>query len=724
MSLQNMKIGYRLGLTFTIVLSLVVIASAAVVVGISQVRGSVNSLLDHMQTLQVEEALSTGARDNMVMVTEAILSSDANAVTVLTDALSAQKQKNTEALASLEASLVTPDDRKLLEAIKSTRSTANDKRNQIIEMLKKGQRDQALQIYRNDLVPSMTHYRAALSDLQAAKMKEGVQVGQLTLASVTRAEFTLLIGVGFALLLAALISVLITRSITAPLAMATATAEAIARGRFDGRIDIRARDETGLLLNSMKIMQDSLQRFVGAQLEIARQHEAGQMDFRIETAQFPGTFGDMARSVNELVAANIELTRQIVAIVQRFADGDFSTGMGSLPGQKAEIATAINGVKASFESMSGEIVRLADAAASGDFSARGDAQRFDHSFRTMVERLNQLMAVADSGLEDVARLLAAIAKGDLTQRIDADYAGTFGTLKDDANGTALKLQSIVSEIRTTTGSVNAAASEIAAGNANLSKRTEQQAASLEEAAASMEQMSGTVKRNAESAQHASRKASGAAELAVRGGSIVSETVAEIELISESSRKIVEIIGVIDSIAFQTNILALNAAVEAARAGESGRGFGVVASEVRMLAQRSGTAATEIRQLISDSVGKVNSGAERARQAGRTMEEIVRSVREVSDIMGDITTASREQSQGIDQVAKVVTDMDEMTQQNAALVEEAMAASRAMEEQAQSLQRTVAAFQLSDSQSVQKRAGSGAAKGSLRGEIRLVVPAAG
>jgi methyl-accepting chemotaxis protein len=242
-----------------------------------------------------------------------------------------------------------------------------------------------------------------------------------------------------------------------------------------------------------------------------------------------------------------------------------------------------------------------------------------------------------------------------------------------------------------------AAREISTGNTDLSQRTEEQAASLEETAASMEELTNTVRQNAENAQQANKLASSASEVAVKGGSVVAEVVQTMDGITQASRKIADIIGVIDEIAFQTNILALNAAVEAARAGDQGRGFAVVAAEVRNLAQRSANAAKEIKGLISDSVSKVESGSKLVDTAGKTMEEIVQSVKRVTDIMAEISAASQEQRGGIEQVNTAVTQMDKVTQQNAALVEEAAAAAKSMEDQTNSMAEMVGQFVLSDEQ---------------------------
>lgn len=291
-----------------------------------------------------------------------------------------------------------------------------------------------------------------------------------------------------------------------------------------------------------------------------------------------------------------------------------------------------------------------------------------------------------------------VAQGDLTGHIDVTSTNEIGELLHALKDMNSSLARIVHGVRSATDMIGTASGQIASGNLDLSSRTEQQASSLEETASSMEELTGTVKQNGENARQANQLAMSAAEVAVKGGNVVSEVVVTMGSINESARKIVDIISVIDGIAFQTNILALNAAVEAARAGEQGRGFAVVASEVRSLAQRSAGAAKEIKALISDSVEKADTGSKLVDQAGATMEEIVASVKRVTDIMGEISSASQEQSAGIEQINQAIAQMDQMTQQNATLVEEAAAAAGSMEEQAKNLVQVVGVFKLGDGQS--------------------------
>ncbi|MEM5384699.1 methyl-accepting chemotaxis protein [Paraburkholderia phymatum] len=303
-------------------------------------------------------------------------------------------------------------------------------------------------------------------------------------------------------------------------------------------------------------------------------------------------------------------------------------------------------------------------------------------------------------LNDAIACFERISKGDLTQQVNTSGTNEIGRLFRAVGQMQESLSAMLKSMHASVESIDTGAREISMGNTDLSQRTEQQAASLQETASSMEQLTGTVRQNAENARQASQLAVNASDIATRGGEVVSQVVSTMQDIASSSNKVVDIISVIEGIAFQTNILALNAAVEAARAGEQGRGFAVVAGEVRSLAQRSASAAKEIKELIGDSADKVQGGSALVGRAGTTMDEIVQAVRRVTDIMGEISAASEEQSGGIEQVNRAVVQMDAVTQQNAALVEQAAAAAASLEEQTRSLQTAIGHWRVNGAQTAQ------------------------
>ena len=491
---------------------------------------------------------------------------------------------------------------------------------------------------------------------------------------------------------AATLAVVISRAVVGPLGKAVNAIQAVARGDLTVTTQSTGKDEAGRMLAATTEMTAMLRRFSEQTQLMAQMHAGPDISHRIPE-DFPGVYGQLASGINTVIFEHLDAIRDAIDVLNQYATGNLAPDARRLPGSRAILHESMDAAKASLLAINTQIQQLASAAAAGDFSQRGDAQRFDHDFRVMIEQLNSMMQVADGNLGQLSQLLQSIAAGDLTARMDGQFNGVFARMRDDANTTVAQLTQIVGQIQASASSITLAAGEIASGNSDLSRRTEQQAANLEETAASMEELTSTVRQNAEHARQANQLAIGAHGVASQGGEVVGQVVTTMSAIEASSKKIAEIISVIDGIAFQTNILALNAAVEAARAGERGRGFAVVASEVRTLAQRSAAAAKEIKGLIDDSVGKVAEGSSLVHQAGSTMGEIVASVQRVTDIMAEISAASQEQSAGIEQVNQTVVQMDETTQQNAALVEEATAAARAMEDQAVQLGEAVARFRL-------------------------------
>jgi methyl-accepting chemotaxis protein len=403
-----------------------------------------------------------------------------------------------------------------------------------------------------------------------------------------------------------------------------------------------------------------------------------------------GGFATALKQLNAVAKTLAITTTAITKLMNAMAEGRFNEKVEvNVEGEyRLAVDKAMQAMQA-MQTMLGDVGKVMGNVAQGDISQRVQAEGHG-DLRKLKDDIN-LSLDALGSLDDISLIASALSEGDLTKTINKHYPGTFGTVIASMNGTVENLRGLVGEIKDSTININTAAKEIAAGNNDLSHRTEEQAASLEQTAASMEELTSTVQHNAKNAQQANQLAVGATDIAGKGVIVVDQVVGTMEGINESSRKIVDIISVIDSIAFQTNILALNAAVEAARAGEQGRGFAVVAGEVRNLAQRAAAAAGEIKNLIGDSVEKVEDGTKLVAQAGKTMEEIVSAIRGVTIIMSEIRTATVEQTSGIEQVNQAIGQMDEVTQQNAALVEQAAAAAESLEEQAQNLSVTVGRF---------------------------------
>lgn len=467
----------------------------------------------------------------------------------------------------------------------------------------------------------------------------------------------------------------------------------ISDGNFSSAIKLQPRDNSSLLY-ALKNLQETINGFVAEQRLISEKHAQGFISHKIDTSKFRNTYAQIASDINKLVQSHIDVKMHVVDIVSRYAKGDFSRDIDDMPQEKAKITNAINEVKKSLLAVNNEIEMLSEAGAQGDFSKRANAQNFDFMFKNMLTNLNDLFENSERAFGDVLRMSSALAQGDLTQSITNQYpTGTFSNVKNALNGTAENLKALLLEVKDSADTISTASQEIAAGNNDLSHRTERQAASLEETAASMQELTSTVQANSDNARSANEMALSSSDIASKGVQVIGQVVATMEDINEASRKIVDIITVIDGIAFQTNILALNAAVEAARAGEQGRGFAVVASEVRSLAQRAAGAAGEIKGLISDSVDKVEDGTNLVAKAGKTMEEIVSSIRGVTTMITHITSASHEQTSGIQQVNGAIREMDDVTQQNAALVEQAAAAAESLEDQARHLSVTMSNFKI-------------------------------
>jgi len=404
---------------------------------------------------------------------------------------------------------------------------------------------------------------------------------------------------------------------------------------------------------------------------------AGNLTVTVPALSNQDEIGEMAKAVQVFKDNAIEKRRMDEAERQRL---------------EAERAAA-EAQRAREQAIGEEIAGLIDAVSKGDLEQRIDLGGKDGFYKTMSEGINRLTDTVESVIADLGEVLSALAQGDLNRRVTRDYQGAFQQVKTDVNATSVKLSEIVGQITQAAETIASAAAEVSLGSSDLADRTEQQASSLEETAASMEELGATVRSNADNAQRANVMAADARTAAESGGGVAGSAIDAMRRIEESSRKITDIIGVIDEIAFQTNLLALNAAVEAARAGDAGRGFAVVAQEVRQLAQRSAQASKEIKGLIMDSDAQVKDGVDLVKKAGGALDGIVSGVHQVAALIAEMASASAEQATALDEINSTVASMDEMTQKNAALVEETTAAAQAMSGQAGDLKGLIGFFKM-------------------------------
>jgi methyl-accepting chemotaxis protein len=564
---------------------------------------------------------------------------------------------------------------------------------------------------------------AALRNMSQIAARSGIEVaGESDTVMRTGQTLTMLVGVGITVALL-LIGILIQRRIMGALRGSIAIAERIAGGDLDGHIETGAADETAQLMRSLADMQQTLRERIEAEKSTAA--ETGRVKQALDSVSACVMMADhdhriiyvndscveMFREVeedlrseipdltaSELVGAQIQtLLAGQPAAMQTIDDPDATlrtdlviggysfhiVGSPVVTPQGEHIGTVVEWTNRTREiAMEEDVKRIVESALRGDLSQRVTVEDNRGFFNALGSGINDLLQVCDQVIDDMVRVFGALAKGDLTQTVARDYEGAFGQLKTDANATVAKLTDVIGEIKRTASAVQGGTREISAGNVDLSRRTEEQSSHLDEAAQSMNALTGTVEQNAGSALEADDLARNARVKAEQGGEVAQQAVAAMHDIDLASKRIADITGVIDEIAFQTNLLALNAAVEAARAGEQGRGFAVVASEVRNLAQRSATAAREIKALIHDSTEKVEEGARLVRGSGTSLEEIVEEVKKVSGIVAGIAAASQEQAQGLQQVSAVVRELENVTQSNAAMVEQAAAASESIHERAQ------------------------------------------
>ncbi len=726
----------KIGLAMVLMAVLLIVVGVAGVVGMGHTNEGLRDVYaNHMQGLADVTQINRTVLRNRILVEGMLIDGSAENVARSGEEMKANVDLIGQTADAYKARIVDPEVTRLFDAFAASRAVfVKEGLLAVVDRVKAGKPDEARKLFAERTQPLNAKVAEDVNALRKFHVDGAKDDYAQSSAEYQSTRAFVIAAVVVALLLAALATVLLLRIILRPLGQASSVFEKIGEGRYGNALDVSCNDEIGKVLQSLEIMQTKLG------FDVAETRRVSDENLRIKIALDNVSTGVMiANRDREIIYVNNSVQRilknaepelkkalptfnadkLVGESIDQFhknpkhqADllGNLKTtyvanlNIGSLH-MRVTASPVLNergdrlGAVAEWLDRTPEVMveqeveNLIAAAGQGNFDTRLTLEGKDGFFRKLSEGLNKLSETVSIGLNDVARVLKSIAQGDLTQSIDGQYEGIFGELKDDTNTTIERLREVVGQIKEATDLINTAAKEIAAGNTDLSSRTEEQASSLEETASSMEELNSTVKQNAENASQANQLARNSNDTAVKSGQMVQQIVSTMNGISESSRKIADIIGVIDSIAFQTNILALNAAVEAARAGEQGRGFAVVATEVRNLAQRSATAAKEIKELIAESTGKVDAGTKLVDEAGDSMEAVVASFQQVTGLVTDIANASREQASGIEQVTQAVGQMDEVTQQNAALVEEAAAAAESLEEQARALVQAVSMFKL-------------------------------
>jgi methyl-accepting chemotaxis protein len=550
---------------------------------------------------------------------------------------------------------------------------------------------QKMEITTADVYSASRDVSSTLKDLSEVSYSTMNAAVQQRLSQVTTWRNLTSAITAIALAFALALSWLITRSLGKPLSHAIEVFGNISSGKYDNEIRQHGNDEAAQVLNALGEMQGKLRTQIETERAVAAENtRIRQALDKVSTSVVLADGHHQIIYLNETAQTTFarnqhEIRKSLPAFDAHRLRGSSLDSLSTDPGQQRRTLESLSGSDTQERILGACTFRTISNPVVSDKGER---------IGTVVEWTDRTPEVAVE--KEMQNMLTAVNGGDLSKRIElTGKAGFFEAMSRGVNQLADNMAEVVSKVKGVASEVHRGADEISTGNANLSQRTEQQSSSLEETASSMEEMTTTVKQNADNAGQANQLAMAARDQAEKGGSVVNQAVKAMSDINDASKKIADIIGVIDDIAFQTNLLALNAAVEAARAGEQGRGFAVVASEVRSLAGRSATAAKEIKELIQDSVRKVEDGSVLVTQSGQTLEKIVASVKKVSDIVAEIAAASREQSSGIEQVNRAVMQMDELTQQNAALVEEATAASQAMAEQVRGLNQMLDRYRVSD-----------------------------
>jgi methyl-accepting chemotaxis protein len=771
---KNMKIGMRLGLGFAVVLLLMVVLIYEGLGGMNAQNEKMDKILNENN---VKTALCNTMAENIHIVTRVIRS-----LILVNDSASQQGEKEKiikaraaydKAREDLEKFPASEQGRAIRKKIDEAGVAAREVNTKVMELAMANKDDEARDLLLATAAPLTNKWQEAIDDNLQRQMENNEADAKAAADAFSQARSLMFMLGSIAILMGIGIAFWVTRSITVPMGIAMDTAKKIAEGDLSANIRIESTDETGMLLASMQHMTATLQAVIDDMNRMSKEHDAGDIDVKIDESKFQGSYKSMVEGVNTMVFGHIAVKKKAMACIKQFGEGNLDAPMEKLPGKKAFINDTIEQLRGNLKQIVGEIRDIVALANKGDFSTKMNLAGKAGFTKELSELLNQLSDTVDTAFKDTIRVAEALAKGDLSQKVTRDYQGAFDQVKQSVNTTADSLTAIVDEIRDIVALANKgdfntkmtlagktgytkelsellnqlsntidtafkdtidvaqsleegdltrtvtreyqgafdqvkqslnntvaklsetiakvvsaadqlgnASEQISATSQSLSQASSEQAASVEETSASIEQMAASISQNTENARVTDGMAGKASKEAAEGGVAVKQTV-------KAMKDIASKIGIIDDIAYQTNMLALNAAIEAARAGDHGKGFAVVAAEVRKLAERSQIAAQEIGELAENSVNTAES-------AGELLDAIVPSIAKTSDLVQEIAAASQEQTAGVSQINTAMSQMNQITQQNASASEELASTAEEMTGQAEQLQSLMSFFKLSHS----------------------------
>lgn len=712
---KNMKIGVRLGIGFAVMVALIVTIGLIAMSKVNDINQIVNSVVkDKIPKVENVNHWVDAVNSIARTMRNGIISSDSAFIKAEFDKIAEQRDIIDKSYEYLKEKITTEEGKKVLSVPDDLRAPVRQMQDEIIDLASQNKDAEAAALLFGEYRKLQGEYLKGLAKLiefqTVLAEKEGLDAAQMATDTTTRIVTVLIVSV----LLALLIGWFIVRSITVPISRAITIADQVAEGKTDMLIVVDSTDEVGQLMNALKTMVDVLNKLVADMKNMSTQHDLGDIDVKVDSTKFQGAFKEMGEGVNGMVFGHIAVKKKAMACVAEFGKGNFDAELEKFPGKKVFINNTIEAVRTNLKSVAKELGELIEASKAGELSRRGNEKAFQGDWSNMIMGVNQILDAILQPIQEAAGVLDRVATRDMTARVKGDYRGDHAKIKESLNLAVDNLDQALGQVADATGQVASASQQISAGSQSLAQGANEQASSLEEVSSSLEEMASMTRQNADNAIQAKNLSGEANDSAKVGAEAMNRMSSSINKIKESSDQTAKIVKTIDEIAMQTNLLALNAAVEAARAGEAGRGFAVVAEEVRNLAQRSAQAAKNTADMIGESVKNADDGVKIAVEVSKSFELIATGARKVNDLIAEIAAASKEQSQGIEQVAGAVSQMDKLTQQNAANAEESSSAAEELSSQSEELQAMVNQFQITGG-------GAKTTRSALTHHVKPVVP---